>query len=84
MTICYTLELMPCSAIFEKLPPVADWKKYRDPQPHNTESERLGTLNSKRDVLIKSSPWSSGNFRGRGGGKNVRARHRGHQAIKAF
>lgn len=41
----------------EKLPPVADGKKYRDPQPDHMQRVRdLGTLSSKRDVSIKSLP----------------------------
>lgn len=85
MTICYTLEPKPCSAMFEKLPPAADWKKYRDPQAHITQRVGdLGTLNSKRDVPIKSLPSELRKLQRRRGGKNVRARDGGHQAIKAF
>lgn len=85
MTIYYTLEPMSCSAIFEKLPPAADWKKYRDPQPHIKQRMKdLRTLNFKRDVPIKSLPSELRKLQRRGGGKKVKARDGGHQAIKAF
>ena len=39
----------------EKLPPTADGKRYKHPQPDNVQSVRdLGTLNPKQDVSIKS------------------------------
>jgi hypothetical protein len=61
MTFCCTHRSVPCSVILEKLPPAADGKMYRDPQPEFMESERpLNTKASNRMERSPSNPSSQG------------------------
>ena len=73
-------------SLHQKLPPVADENKYRDPQSDITQNVKvLGILTLKWDVSIKSLPQSSGNPTEEEMEKNVRVTGNGkHQENKAI
>ena len=86
MTFCYTHRSVPCSALIEKFPPVADGSSYKEPQLDIMKRQRdLRTFSHKWDVSIKFLLSELREPGGRGSRKDVRARMGGgHQENKVL